>query len=120
MIEGNQVNCLLDTRSQVTTIPLLFFKSHLSQHCLKPLDELLDVELQIEGANGGAVPYLVYVELNLLFPEEFLGKELNIPTLALVVPDVSSMPQILIGTNTLDAHVMIVVLSHFFLVIKSF
>ena len=100
-IEGRKVNCLLDTGSQVTTVPLSFFQTHLSYHSLKSLDDLLDVELQIEGANGEAVPYLGYVELNLLFPEEFLGKE-TVPTLVLVVPNVNSVPQVLIGTNTLD------------------
>ena len=101
-IEGRKVNCLLDTGSQVTTVPLSFFQTHLSHHSLKSLDDLLDVELQIEGANGEAVPYLGYVELNLLFPEEFLGKETDVPTLVLVVPNVNSVPQVLIGTNTLD------------------
>lgn len=86
----------------MTTIPLSFFQTHLSHHSLKSLDELLDVELQVEGANGEAVPYLGYVELNLTFPEEFFGKETEVPTLVLVVPDVSSVPQILIGTNSLD------------------
>ncbi|KAE8287194.1 Retrovirus-related Pol polyprotein from transposon opus Protease [Larimichthys crocea] len=77
-------------------------QTHLSHHSLKSLDDLLDVELQIEGANGEAVPYLGYVELNLTFPEEFLGEETEVPTLVLVVPDVSSVPQILVGTNSLD------------------
>jgi hypothetical protein len=101
-IEGHKLNCLLDTGSQVTTIPLSFFHTHLSHHSLKSLDDLLDVGLQIEGANGEAVPYLGYVELNLLFPEEFLGEETEVPTLVLVVPNVNSVPQILIGTNSLD------------------
>ncbi|KAE8287190.1 hypothetical protein D5F01_LYC15159 [Larimichthys crocea] len=96
--EDKQAN----TGSQVTTIPLSFFQTHLSHHSLKSLDDLLDVELQIEGANGEAVPYLGYVELNLTFPEEFLGEETEVPTLVLVVPDVSSVPQILVGTNSLD------------------
>lgn len=102
IVEGHKVDCLLDTGSQVTTIPLSFFQTNLSHNSLKSLDDLLDVELQIEGANGEAVPYLGYVELNLMFPEEFLGKESEVPTLALVVPDVSSVPQVLIGTNSLD------------------
>lgn len=51
-IEGHKVNCLLDTGSQVTTIPLSFFQTHLSHYSLKSLDDLLDVELQIERANG--------------------------------------------------------------------
>lgn len=102
IIEGHKANCLLDTGSQVTTIPLSFFQTHLSHYSLKSLDDLLDVELQVEGANGEAVPYLGYVELNLTFPEKFLGIETEVPTLVLVVPDVSSVPQILIGTNSLD------------------
>ncbi|TWW73476.1 hypothetical protein D4764_15G0008700 [Takifugu flavidus] len=62
-------------------------RTHLPHHSLKSLEELLDVELQIEGANREAVPYLGYIELNLTFPEEFLGKETEVPTLVLVVPD---------------------------------
>lgn len=86
----------------MTAILLSFFQTNLSHHSLKSLDDLLDVELQIEGANGEAVPYLGYVELNLMFPEEFLGKETEVPSLVVVVPDVSSVPQILFGTNSLD------------------
>lgn len=89
---------LLDTGSQVTTIPLSFYKSHLSQHPMQPLNHLLEVE----GANGQAVRHLGYVELTLKFPQEFLGIEAEVPTLALVVPDLMYTPQILIGTNTLD------------------
>ncbi len=70
-VEGKKVNCLLDTGSQVTTIPLSFYNSHLSQHPMQPLNHLLEVEAEV-------------------------------PTLALVVPDLTYAPQILIGTNTLD------------------
>lgn len=69
---------------------------------MKPLDDLLEGELEVEGANGQAVPYLGYVELSLIFPEKFVGTKITVPTLALVVPNVNDMPQILIGTNTLD------------------
>lgn len=57
----------------------------------------------MEGANGQAVPYLGYVELVLKFPREFLGIEAEVPTIALVVPDLMNTPQVLIGTNSLDA-----------------
>ncbi|KAJ8387992.1 hypothetical protein AAFF_G00147830 [Aldrovandia affinis] len=70
----------------------------LSNHSMKSLNNLLD----IEGANGQAVPYLGYVEVNFTFPEDFLGAEMEVPTLALVVPDMCNVSQILIGTNTLD------------------
>ena len=98
IIGGKEVNCLLDTRSQVTTIPQSFYKNQLSRYPMKLLNDLLEVE----GANGQAVPYLGYVELSLTFPQEFLGTETEVPTLALVVLDMTNMPQILIGTNSLD------------------
>lgn len=97
-IEGTKVNCLLDTGSQVTTIPSSFHKAHLADYPIKPLNALLEVE----GANGQSVPYLGYVELTLTFPKEFLGVEAEIYTLALVVPDLVGVQQILIGTNSLD------------------
>ena len=58
----------------------------------------------MEGANGQLVPYLGYVDLSITFPKEFASKEIEVPTLALVVPDQSTetQPQVLIGTNTLD------------------
>ena len=58
-IRGEEVNCLLDTGSQVTTIPQSFYKQHLSEQEIKPLFDLLEEE----GAAGQSVPYLGYVEL---------------------------------------------------------
>lgn len=98
IVEGTPVNCLIDTGSQVTTIPLSFYHKHLSKHPLKSLESLL-----VEGANGQSVPYLGYVELTLTFPSEFLGVKSEVTTLALVVPDLMHMPQVLVGTNSLDA-----------------
>ncbi len=97
-IGEREVDCLLDTGSQVTTIPQSFYESNLSDFPLKPLENLLEVE----GANGQAVPYLGYIELTLKFPKEFIGAEFEVPTLALVVPDLTSLSQILVGTNSLD------------------
>ena len=99
-IEGQVVNCLLDTGSQVTTVPQSFLQKCLSQYQIKPLYDLLEVE----GANGQSVPYLGYIELSVNFPKEFLGSQIEVPTLALVVPDIrtASNSLVLIGTNTLD------------------
>uniref|UniRef100_A0AAZ1XYY5 ribonuclease H n=1 Tax=Oreochromis aureus TaxID=47969 RepID=A0AAZ1XYY5_OREAU len=95
-IKGNHFNCLLDSGSQVTTIPYSFYNTYLSDHPIKPLNDLLEVE----GANG---PYLGYIEINMTFPADFLGSSINVDTLALVVPDIQqSYPMILVGTNTLD------------------
>ncbi len=98
-VEGNPVNCLQDTGSQVTTIPLSFYQDYLSNHPMKSLESLLEVE----GANGQSVPYLGYVELTLTFPKEFLGVKAEVTTLALVVPDVMHVPHVLVGTNSLNA-----------------
>ncbi|CAJ1057667.1 unnamed protein product [Xyrichtys novacula] len=99
-VAGSPTASLLDTGSQVTTVPQSFYQQHLSEHEIKPLYDLLEVL----GANGQCVPYLGYIELNITFPKEFLGVEFEVPTLALVVPDVhaASDSLILIGTNTLD------------------
>ena len=99
IINGTPINCLLDTGSQVTTIPESFFKAHLSDQALYPLGDILEVE----GANGQAVPYLGYVHLDVTFPPDFLGVPIDVATLALVVPDLKIHPPfILVGTNTLD------------------
>lgn len=99
-VEGSPTASLLDTGSQVTTVPQSFYQQYLSEHEIKPLFDLLEVQ----GANGQCVPYLGYIELNVTFPKEFLGVEIEVPTLALVVPDVHAFSDslMLIGTNTLD------------------
>lgn len=63
IIDGKEVDCLLDTGSQVTTVPQSFYEAHLSDYPLKSLENLLEVE----GANGQVVPYLGYTELTFLY-----------------------------------------------------
>lgn len=99
MIQDKQFNCLMDTGSQVTTVTKSFFDQHLFKTQIEPLYDLLEVE----GANGLPVPYLGYIKITITFPEQFLGKECDVPTLALVVPDSGTSGfHVLIGTNTLD------------------
>lgn len=98
-IKGTNFHCLFDTGSQVTTVSHSFYNTYLSDLAIKPLNDLLEVE----GANGQSVPYIGYVELSLTFLPDFVGEEMDIDTLALVVPDLrTSQPPVLIGTNTLD------------------
>ncbi|KAL6459833.1 hypothetical protein MHYP_G00315920 [Metynnis hypsauchen] len=96
-VKGKEVNCLLDSGSQVTTVPDSFYKQHLSEQKIKPIHDLLEVE----GANGQLVPYLGYIEMTITFPRDFIGIPIDVNTLALVVPD-TSQSLVLIGTNTLD------------------
>lgn len=95
-----KVSCLLDTGSQVTTVSLPFFENNFKEQQIRPLDDLWEVE----GANGQEVPYFGYVELDIPFPKEFVGQEGEVPTLALVVPDMreGAQEQLFIGTNALD------------------
>ncbi|KAK7938973.1 hypothetical protein WMY93_002299 [Mugilogobius chulae] len=99
-IAGQLCHGLLDTGSQVTTVPASFYNQYLARQPLKPLSELL----QVEGAAGQAVPYLGYIELDVTFPKDFIGADTAVSTLALVVPDFHSetMSQVLIGMNTLE------------------
>lgn len=98
-IAEKDCNCLLDTGSQVTTIPKSFYELNLSHLPIESLNNLLEVE----AANGQDVPYLGYVEVNITFPRSSLGLDFEVPTLALIVPDMqSTLSTVLIGTNTLD------------------
>lgn len=100
IVGGKVCSCLLDTGSQVTTIPNSFYREHLSHLSIHSLNNLLEVE----GANGQEVPYIGYVETTIKFPKSSFGKDNELPTLALIVPDMhSSLSSVLIGTNTLDA-----------------
>lgn len=100
VIVGHVCQCLLDTGSQVTTIPASFYNRHLYNEPIHPLNDLL----QVEGAAGQSVPYLGYIDLTMMFSKDFLGKDIEVSTLALVVPD--SRPDtsstVLIGMNTLE------------------
>lgn len=92
-------NCLLDTGSQVTTIPNSFYKQNLSHSPIEPLNKILEVE----ATNGQDVPYLGYVEVNITFPKSALGLDIEVSILALIVLDMrSTLSSVLIGTNTLD------------------
>lgn len=98
-LAGKECNSLLDSGSQVTTVPKSFYDQNLSHLPIESLYELLE----IEAANGQDVPYLGYIEVNVTFPKSALGVEIEVPTLALIVPDMhSTSSSVLIGTNTLD------------------
>lgn len=44
-ITGEDCSCLLDTGSQVTTVPKSFYKQNFSGQDIKPLNDLLEVQL---------------------------------------------------------------------------
>lgn len=73
-VRGEEVSCLLDSGSQVTTVPESFYKQHLSEQKIHPLHDLLEVE----GANGQLVPYFGYVEMTITFPRDFIGVPIDV------------------------------------------
>lgn len=64
----------------------------------------LDNLLEVEAANGQSVPYLGYVEVKVIFPRDFLGSDVEVSTLALVIPETggTAQPKVLIDTKTLN------------------
>lgn len=96
-VKYEEVNCLLDSGLQVTTVPVSFYKQHLLDQEIKLLPDLLEVK----AANGQLGPYFGYVEMTITFPKAFVGAPIDVNTLALAVPD-TSQSLLLIGTNTLD------------------
>lgn len=59
--------------------------------------------MEVEAANGQSVPYLGHIS-QVTFPRDFLGSDVEVSTLALVIPVTggTAQPKVLIGTNTLD------------------
>ena len=84
-LNGHHCLALLDTGSQVTSISEHFYKEHLSEQQLRPLDGLIHVV----GASGQEVPFLGYVELDIGFPCVEPRTDRVFSTLVLVVPDSS-------------------------------
>lgn len=83
----------------MTTISVSFYNENLTARPIQPISDL-----DVEGANGQAVPYLGYIEISIEFPREFIEPLVRVSTLALVVPDLRSNTDlpVLIGTNVLD------------------
>ena len=96
-INGIKTHGLLDTGSTVSTMSEYFYKKHLHQTEIQPLDHFLDIEC----ADGRQLPYLGYVSADL----DVDGIPTQSTTVVfLVVPTSqyhSSVP-ILLGTNVLS------------------
>ena len=99
-INGISSLALLDTGSQVSTVGEDFFKNHLSGVELKPLYDLLRVEV----AGGSTLSYLGYIEVDLELPGKLCSPgEKSISALLLVVPQTlyNSKTPVLLGTNVI-------------------
>ncbi len=101
LIQINDINttALLDTGSCVSLLSKGFYDSHLSSTEIKPLAQLL----HIECADGNALPYLGYIEVELGVMDD-LRQTTTMPCMFLVTPDTpyTIKTPILLGTNILQ------------------
>ena len=65
IINGRKVNVLLDTGSQITSISESYYKNHLSNYPLVPVDI---PNLKVEQAGGSFIPYLGMVIMDIKIP----------------------------------------------------
>ena len=65
IIDGKKVNALLDTGSQITLISESYYKNHLSNYPLVPVDI---PNLKVEQAGGSFIPYLGMIIMDIRVP----------------------------------------------------
>ena len=98
-INDIDTKALVDTGSQVTSIPLAYFQKHFSDHQLQDVSKIL----RIETVGGQTLPYEGYFVCTISIPvTDSQSLTENVPVI--VVPDTtynSSVP-LLLGTNILD------------------
>ena len=79
IINGRKVNALLDTGSQITSISESYYKNHLSNYPLVPVDI---PNLKVEQVGGSFIPYLGMVIMDIKVPHltpKFKAKVVVVP-----------------------------------------
>ena len=79
IINGQKVNALLDTGSQITSISESYYKNNLSNYPLVPVDI---PNLKVEQASGSFIPYLGMVIMDIKVPhltQTFKAKVVVVP-----------------------------------------
>ena len=79
IIDGRKVNALLDTGSQITSISESYYKNHLSNYPLVPVDI---PNLKVEQAGRSFIPYLGMVITDIKVPHltpKFKAKVVVVP-----------------------------------------
>ncbi|MES9884250.1 MAG: reverse transcriptase family protein, partial [Sedimenticola sp.] len=93
-IGGQETKALIDTGSMVSTVTAKFCE------LLDPRPELHDIAdlgLRVDAANGQAVPYLGYVEVEVRVP--FLEESMQIPLLVVTSTAYNDTVPVIVGTN---------------------
>ena len=79
ILDGRKVNSLLDLGSQVTSVSESYYREHLNQYPLQPVDV---PKLLLQQAGGGSMPYLGMIITSLKVPHLTLTFQAEV-----VVPD---------------------------------
>ncbi|KAK0144488.1 hypothetical protein N1851_017149 [Merluccius polli] len=97
---GVEVPCLLDTGSMVTTLSESFFKQHFEPWGSEKLHEC--GWLQLSAANGLAIPYLGYLELDFVVLGELIRNKGVLIVRDLSTPSSSTRLPGLLGMNIIQ------------------
>ena len=62
-MNGHLVEALWDTGAQVSVVSLDFVKGILSDVAIRDVQELVSTNLQVKAANGSAIPYLGWIDV---------------------------------------------------------
>lgn len=100
LIGGYPITVLFDSGSQVSMVDRQWVERYIPHYQVRPLQELLDDELEVYAVNGQAVPYDGWVELTVtLAGHEDPNLTVQAPFLVSKLP----LPQPLVGANVLRA-----------------
>ena len=99
IVQGITTMALLDTGATISTMTEAFYQEHLQHLPIHPVENILTIEC----ADGSALPYKGYVEVDLVAPGIHFGNP-ALPSLLLVVPgnSYSRRVPLLLGTNILE------------------
>ena len=103
LLNGKQVEALWDTGAQCSIIPKSLVNSLFEKPYISPISELLDDSdnLNLTAANGSAIPYDGWVEVEFSLMSDETSKKIQVPLL--VTGDSLDYP--IIGYNVADEFV---------------
>ena len=89
-----EANAWWDTGAQVSIISEDWLKKNLPDEIIKPIEDLMDEELELKAANGTTVAYEEWVELTFMLNNSDVDIVLNVPFL--VTREAIDIPRLVI------------------------
>lgn len=100
LISGYPVTVLFDSGSQVSIVDRQWVRRHIPCYAVRPLQELLENELEVYAVSGQAIPYDGWAELTVTLAGQ---EDPNLTVQAPFLVSKLSLPQPLLGANVLGA-----------------